>query len=224
MDLSLHSKIVISITFILIIIGSLSIFVLEYNNPATIGNLSLKEKVLASLFQGTTPRTAGFNTIPIGNLKDATLFIMIILMFVGASPGSTGGGVKTTTLGTLLVVVYNMAARKEDMEIFNRRLKKKAIFKALTVVIISLLLIVSVTMLLSLSENFSFIQIFFEVFSAFGTVGLSTGITPELTTIGRIFIILTMFVGRVGPFTLALVIGKRYNKGIRYPEEDILIG
>lgn len=223
-NLSLHSKLVISITVILLIIGSLSIFILEYDNPSTIGNLSLKGKVLASFFQGVTPRTAGFNTVPIARFHDASLFIMILLMFIGASPGSTGGGVKTTTAGTLLVVVYNMAARKEDMEIFKRRLKKKAIFKALTVVIISLLLIVSVTMILTFSEDFSFIQIFFEVFSAFGTVGLSTGITVELTTIGRIFIIFTMFVGRVGPFTLALAIGRRYNKGIRYPEEDILIG
>lgn len=223
-NLSLHSKIVISITLILIIIGSLSIFILEYNNPETIGSLNLKGKILASFFQGVSPRTAGFNTISIGRFHDATLFIMIVLMFIGASPGSTGGGVKTTTAGTLLVVVYNMAAKKEDMEIFNRRLKKKAIFKALTIVIISLIVIVSVTMILTFSEEFSFIHIFFEVFSAFGTVGLSTGITAELTTVGRIFITLTMFVGRVGPFTLALAIGKRYNKGIRYPEEDILIG
>lgn len=223
--LSLHSKLVITISIILILFGSLSIFILEYNNPATIGNLTLGSKMLASLFQGVTPRTAGFNTIPIGRFTDASLFVMILLMFIGASPGSTGGGVKTTTAGILFVVVYNMAVGKDDnIDIFNRRLKRKDIFKTLTVVVISLLVIVIVMIILSLTEGFSFIQIFFEVFSAFGTVGLSTGITADLTIIGKIFIIITMFIGRVGPFTLALALGRKHHKSVRYPEEDILIG
>ncbi|MFW6287196.1 MAG: TrkH family potassium uptake protein [bacterium] len=223
-NLSLHSKLVITITILLILLGSFAVFILEYNNPDTIGDLNLKTKMLASFFQGITTRTAGFNTIPIGNFRDVTLFVMILLMFIGASPGSTGGGIKTTTFGTLLVVVYNMASHKKDVEVFNRRFKQKDIYKALSVVMISLLLTFVVTMVLSLTEKFAFIHILFEVFSAFGTVGLSTGITPELSTIGRIFIILTMFIGRVGPFTLAMALGRRYNKGIRYPEEDILIG
>lgn len=221
---SLHSKLVITITILLIFFGSFAVFVLEYNNPATIGNQNIKTKILVSFFQGITTRTAGFNTVPIANFRDVTLFIMILLMFIGASPGSTGGGIKTTTFGTLLVVVYNLASHKKDVEVFNRRFKQKDIYKALSVVMISLLLTFVVTMVLSLTEKFPFIYIFFEVFSAFGTVGLSTGITPELSTIGRIFIILTMFIGRVGPFTLAMALGRRYNKGIRYPEEDILIG
>lgn len=223
-QLSLHSKFVIYITLLLIIIGTLSIFILEYNNPATLGNLRLKDKLLAAFFQAVTPRTAGFNTIPIGKFNDVSLFFLIVLMFIGASPGSTGGGVKTTTAGTLLVVVYNMASGKEDIEIFNRRIKNKDIYKTLTVVVISLLVIVLVTILLSRTENFSFIQIFFEVFSAFGTVGLSTGITSKLSILGKIFIIITMFIGRVGPFTLAMALGKRNIKNIRYPEEDLLIG
>ncbi len=223
-QLSLHSKLVLTITLILVVFSTLIIFVLEYNNPATLGNLSLSNKFLASFFQAVTPRTAGFNTIPIGELKDATLFFMIILMFIGASPGSTGGGVKTSTIGTLMVVVYNMAAKKEDIEIFKRRLKQKDIYKALTVVVISLFIITLVLIGLSLSEQLAFIKIVFEVFSAFGTVGLSTGITEHLSTIGRIFIILTMFIGRVGPFTIALALGRRFNNSIRYPKEDILIG
>ena len=223
-QLSLHSKLVLTITLILVVFSTLIIFILEYNNPATLGNLSLSNKFLASFFQAVTPRTAGFNTIRIGELKDATLFFMIILMFIGASPGSTGGGVKTSTIGTLMVVVYNMAAKKEDIEIFKRRLKQKDIYKALTVVVISLFIITLVLIVLSLSEQLAFIKIVFEVFSAFGTVGLSTGITEHLSTIGRIFIILTMFIGRVGPFTIALALGRRFNNSIRYPKEDILIG
>ncbi|MFW5991722.1 MAG: TrkH family potassium uptake protein [Halanaerobiaceae bacterium] len=222
--LSLHSKVVIYITVLLIITGMGAIYILEDNNPATIGNMNLKNRLLASFFQSVTTRTTGFNTIPIAHFNDVTLFLMIILMFIGASPGSTAGGIKTTTFGTLMAVVYNMAAGKKDIEIFNRRLKNEDVYKALTVVIISLLLVAVVTMILSRTEDFSFIQILFEVVSAFGTVGLSTGITPDLSSIGRLFIIITMFIGRVGPFTLALALGKRYIKEIRYPEEDLLIG
>ncbi|MDI3547613.1 MAG: trk/ktr system potassium uptake protein [Halanaerobiales bacterium] len=223
-SLSLHTKLVLTITLFITVFGTVAIFILEYDNPATIGNLSLKDKLLASFFQAVTPRTAGFNTVTIGHFKDVSLFLIILLMFTGASPGSTGGGVKTTTVGTLLIVVYNIALGKEDIEVFGRRLKKKDIFKTLSVVVISLLVIAAVTLVLTFTEQFAFIQIVFEVFSAFGTVGLSTGITSNLTSIGRIFIIITMFIGRVGPFTIALALGKRLRKGIRYPEEDILIG
>ncbi|MEJ6950538.1 TrkH family potassium uptake protein [Natronospora cellulosivora (SeqCode)] len=222
--LSLHSKLVIYMTIFLILIGTLSVFILEFNNPDTIGNLDIAGKILASFFQGVTPRTAGFNTIDIANMKDVTLFIIIVLMFIGASPGSTGGGIKTTTAGTLLVTVYNMASGKDDIEIARRRLKERDIYKALSVVVISLLLLILIIIVLTFTENFTFIQIFFEVFSAFATVGLSTGISSELSIIGRLFIIITMFIGRVGPFTLAMALGRRYCKGIRYPEEDILIG
>jgi trk system potassium uptake protein len=223
-SLSLHSRLVISITLILIVMGSVAILILEYNNPATLGLLDLKGKLLASFFQGVTPRTAGFNTITTGHFKDVSLFFLIILMFIGASPGSTGGGVKTTTVGALLIVVYNMALGKKDIEFLRRRFKRKDIYKTLTVVVISLMVIASVTLVLSFTEGFSFIQILFEVFSAFSTVGLSTGITPDLSSIGRIAIIFTMFIGRVGPFTIALALSRKYHERIRYPEEDILIG
>lgn len=222
--LSLHSKLVLSISLILILTGFLAVTGLEYSNPATLGSYNLQGKLLAGFFQGVTPRTAGFNTIPLGNFRDVTLFVIIVLMFIGASPGSTGGGIKTTTIGTLMVVVYNMALGKEDIEIFERRLKKKDIYKTLTVVVISLLLIILVTIVLSLTEGFAFIDILFEVISAFGTVGLSTGITPDLSIMGRLLIIITMFVGRVGPFTVAIALGERLHSNIRYPEEDILIG
>lgn len=222
--LSLHAKMVLTITILLIILGSTAVLILEYSNPATLGNLTLKGKIIASFFQGVTPRTAGFNTIPINQFKDVTIFIFIILMFIGASPGSTGGGVKTTTIGTLLLVVYSMVLGKNDIEVFKRRLKNKDIYKTLSVVVISLLVITFITIAMTFTEDFAFIQILFEVFSAFGTVGLTTGITPRLSEIGRTFIIVTMFIGRVGPFTIAMALGNRLHKGIRYPEEEILIG
>jgi len=221
---SLHAKIVISMTVILIIISTLFIFVLEYNNPRSIGNLKTRNKFIASFFQGVTPRTAGFNTIPINYFRDVSLFFIIILMFIGASPGSTGGGVKTTTIATLLIVVYNIISRKKDIEVFEKRFKKRDIYKTLTIVVISLSIVSLVTIILSITEEFIFLQILFEVFSAFGTVGLSTGITPELTALGRVCIIITMFIGRVGPFTLAIAFGRKRLDKVRYPEEDILIG
>ncbi len=223
-DFSLHTKIVISMTVFLILISILLIFLFEFNNPRTIGNLDNADKLIASYFQAVTPRTAGFNTIPINYFRDVSLFFIIILMFIGASPGSTGGGVKTTTIATLLIVVYNVISRKEDIEIFEKRLKRKDIYKTLTIVVISLGIISLVTIILNITENFVFIRILFEVISAFGTVGLSTGITPDLSIIGRILIILTMFIGRVGPFTLAIAFGRRKSNKFKYPEEDILIG
>jgi len=149
---------------------------------------------------------------------------MTILIFIGASPGSTGSGVKTTTVGTLILLVYNMALGKRNIEVFNRRLRKDDIFEALTVVIISLVIIVFLIIVLSLLEDFPFFRLIFEVFSAFGTAGLTTGVTANLTLAGRVLIIFTMFIGRIGPFTLALALGRRYHESIGYPEEDILIG
>jgi len=222
--LSLHSKFVLTITVVLIIVGTISLFILESDNPLTLGKLSLKNKLLAAFFQAVTPRTAGFNTIKISYFKDVSLFILIILMFIGASPASTGGGIKTTTIGTLLMLVYNVSLGKEDIELYNRRLSQKIIYKALTVVVISIFVISMVTIVLTITENFSFIQILFEVFSAFATVGLSTGITPKLSSLGKIFIIITMFIGRVGPFTIAIAVANRRHENIRFPEEDILIG
>ncbi len=222
---SLHTKVVLTISFLLIIIGTLVIFGLEYNNPDTLGRLSLSGKVAAAYFQGVTPRTAGFNTIPFSKMTRASIFFMTILMFIGASPGSTGGGVKTTTFGTLLVVLWSLIRNRDDVVIFQRRLSHMTIFKALAVVLIGVLLIITVVMVLTVTEEKAFLDLFFETVSAFGTVGLSTGITGSLSMTGRFLIILTMFIGRVGPMTLALAIGGQREKfSIRYPEEKIMIG
>lgn len=224
-DFSLQTKLVLAVTAILIVGGTVVVFVLEYTNPATLMDLSLGEKALSSYFTAVTPRTAGFNTLPTGSLRDSTTFFVIVLMFIGASPGSTGGGIKTTTFGSLLAVLYAKARGREDIELFKRRLSKQTIYTAITVVLISAFLVFIITMLLTISENASFIDLLFEAVSAFGTVGLSTGVTPELTTVGRMLIIITMFAGRVGPLTIAMAIGEQESKGnVKYPEEKILVG
>ncbi|ACL69921.1 TrkH family potassium uptake protein [Halothermothrix orenii] len=223
--MSLQSKIVLTITLILIIAGFLSVLGLEYNNPGTMGNLNTGDKILSSLFLSITPRTAGFNTVPTGNLKSSTLFLLIVLMFIGASPGSTGGGIKTTTFGVLLITVWSLITGKRDIEIYKRRLDDEIIFKALAITMLSLGLVVAVTMILTVTEKMDFLRVFFESVSAFGTVGLSTGITSGLSTFGRILITITMFSGRVGPLTLAIAFAERKHNGVyHYPKEKIMVG
>lgn len=222
---SVHTKIVLTVTLLLIILGTVGIFALEYNNPETMGNLDLKSKLAAAYFQGVTPRTAGFNTIPIGKMTKGSIFFMTILMFIGASPGSTGGGVKTTTFWALVLVFWALMRKREDVEVFYRRLHPMTIYRAFSVVLISIMLIIGVILVLTVTENFAFLEILFETVSAFGTVGLSTGITGKLSAIGRFLIVITMFVGRVGPMTLAVAIGEERKKvSVRYPEEEIMIG
>jgi len=222
---SLNTKLVLVTTITLIILGTVVIFILEYSNPNTLQGLSVKGKVLAAYFQGVTPRTAGFNTISLGQMRSASLFFIIVLMFIGASPGSTGGGLKTTTMGSLIAVVYNLVRGNDEIELFKRRLARSVIYKALAVTIISLAWVILITMVLTITEKAKFLEVFFETVSAYGTVGLSTGITGNLSGIGRVLIIVTMFLGRVGPLTLATAIGEQKQQGkVRYPEEKVLIG
>ncbi|WP_207729336.1 TrkH family potassium uptake protein [Clostridium sp. 'deep sea'] len=222
---SLHTKIALTMTLTLLVFGTIVFFALEYNNPATLGTMSVKGKVLSSYFLSVTPRTAGFNTVDTGSLTTATLFITIILMFIGASPGSTGGGVKTTTTGALLFMIGSVIRGKGDANIYGRRIPQDTINKAFTIVFISLALVLLVTTILTITEQLPFLDVFFETMSAFGTVGLSTGITSSLSYFGKITIILTMFVGRVGPMTLAVAFARQVkNQAIRYPEERIVVG
>lgn len=222
---TLQTKIVLIITIILLIIGFLVFFALEYNNPATMGNLPFGEKILSAMFLSVTPRTAGFNTLPTGALHSSTLFFVIILMFIGASPGSTGGGIKTTTFGVMAITMWNKIIGKKDIEIYNRRIDEEDVLKALSITLLAIGLVIFVTMLLTITEDKAFLDILFETVSAFGTVGLSTGVTPTLSEIGRILITLTMFAGRVGPLTLAVAFADRERKGIyHYPKEKIMVG
>ncbi len=223
--LAMHSKIVLITTGVLILAGSVLFYLFEQGNPDTLKPLGLQGRILGSLFHSVTPRTAGFNTLDISKLYDGTLFLLIIFMFIGASPASTGGGIKTSTTAVLMLAIWALIRGRSDAECFGRRIPKEIIYKAFSVMLIAFLLVAVVTMALTITEHFSFISILFEVTSAFGTVGLSTGITPTLSNSGKVWLILTMFAGRVGPVTLALAIAMRSRKAqIQYPDGKIIIG
>lgn len=222
---NLTSKVAIIMSLILTVGGMILFFLLEYSNPDTLGNLNFFQKILASYFQSVTLRTAGFNTVPLGNLRDATIFISCIWMFIGASPGSTGGGIKTTTFGVIMFYVIGIAKKKTNIEIFNRRLDWEILNRALAILVIAIAYVSFVIVCLLIVENFPMEQIVFEVISAFGTVGLTLGITPDLTVFSKLLLIVTMFVGRLGPLTFALAIGETKKKAVsKYPKENILVG
>jgi len=194
------------------------------------GNLGLKGKILSSLFHSMTPRTAGFNTLDTGSLTIPSTFLTLIMMFIGGSPGSTAGGVKTTTVGIVVIAIFRLVKGNEDVEVLWKRIPIKLILRAIAIIGIAMMIITISTLILLVSEKnlgLSFIDMLFEVVSAFGTVGLSRGLTPQLSDIGRLVITLTMFVGRLGPLTLAFGIAQKQkeNKGYyRYPEGKILVG
>lgn len=223
--MSLHSKVVLSMTGSLILIGAIVIFIFEFSNSKTLEPLSWGGKVWSSLFQSVTPRTAGANSLDIGALRQATQFFIIILMFIGASPSSTGGGIKTTTFTILIGAVFSMIRGRTDLVLFRYRLAEERIFKAVTITMLSLFLVVFVAMLLSTTEDASFLTILFEATSAFGTVGLSMGLTGKLTVLGKVIISFTMFAGRLGLLTLAYALGPKKEKELyRHPEGKMIIG
>lgn len=222
--LNLHSKVVIITTVILILGGTIIIFLLDYSNQ--FANLPLSKGFLASLFQSVTTRTAGFNTIDISKINYATALFMIVLMFIGASPGSTGGGIKTTTFALMIFSIVSIIRGRDDVEVYKRKIPNRTIRKVIALIAISIAILVSLILVLCLSEvGSSFIKIVFEAVSAFGTVGLSMGITSNLTKIGKTAIILLMYLGRVGPLTLAFALGeKKFKSAYHYPEGNIGIG
>ncbi|MGL5088672.1 MAG: TrkH family potassium uptake protein [Cetobacterium sp.] len=223
---TLTSKVAILVSMFLTFAGMILFFLLEYKNPTTIGNLSWIDKILASFFQSVTTRTAGFNTVPMGSLNPATVFMFCILMFIGASPGSTGGGIKTTTIGVIVLYVIGVIQGKENINVFNRRISWDILNRALAILVISIMYVSIVIMvIMTIETGMSFEKIVFEVVSAFGTAGLSMGITADLSVISKILIIITMFIGRLGPMTFALALGeKRIKQSLRYPKENILVG
>ena len=226
-NITLHSKVVLSTTTFLILAGALFIFAMEMNNPDTIKNLPASGKILASFFHSVSPRTAGFNTLDMAAITTPTKFMTIILMFIGGSPGSTAGGIKTATAAILVLTVIAVIKGREDPEVFERHIPKYLVYRAMAVAAIALGLVVFVTMMLSITESADFLTLFFETTSAFGTVGLSLNYSPNLSWIGKIIISITMFVGRVGPLTLVLAFAKRAsrNKGnLKYPEDRIMVG
>lgn len=224
--LSLHSKIVISMTLGLVVGGAILMFLFEHSNAATIKDMSMKGQALSSYFASVSPRTAGFNSISTSDMTMAGRFLTIILMFIGGSPGSTAGGIKTTTAGILIMTVVSVIKGKEDTELFKKRINKDIIYRAFTVVTLGGLIVVVMTMLLSITEvGMKFEELVYEVTSAFATVGLTLGITTKLSAIGKVLVAFTMYLGRVGPLTVVLALTTRKkNKSIRYPEGKILVG
>lgn len=221
----LTSKVAILLSMILVILGTVLFLILEYNNSGTIGEMSFFKKILASFFQSVTTRTAGFNSVPFGNLTEGSVFLFCILMFIGASPGSTGGGIKTTTFGVIIFYVISVVKKRESVVIFNRRIGWEVLNRAIVVLVLSLLYVGIITLVIVSIEDFTLEQTIFEVISAFATTGLSLGITADLGTISRILIICTMFLGRLGPMTFALALGGSNKvEKIQFPKENILVG
>ena len=221
---SLHAKVVLTVTCGLILIGAIMFFLLEFKNPESIGNRSLLTKTLSSFFQSITARTAGFNTISTAKLNPATLLFLTLLMFIGASPGGTGGGIKTTTFVAVTAGALSSIRGRSEVTILKRKLPSRLIYRALTLTLTAIALIIISTIGLLIFEKCSFRSAFFEAVSAFGTVGLSTGITQTLSLPSKIILILSMFIGRIGISTLSVAIAIRstINK-MTYPEETITI-
>ena len=222
----LHTKVVLTMQAAFIILPAIFILLVEYNNPATIGNLSFGGKVVASIFQSVTPRTAGFASINQANIRSATLLITMFLMFIGGGPAGTAGGLKITTFFTLISATRANLRKQKDVTAFKRRMPKDLVEKAMSILIVSLVWIGVVTVIISLTDvGFSLSNILYEVISAYGTVGLTRGITPNLSSIAKLLIMLTMVFGKIGPLTMIYVFSnKSSSNAYREAEESILVG
>lgn len=227
--LMMHTKIVLWVTAILIIFGTALFMISEYSNPDTIANMSFGNKLIASLFQSVTTRTAGFNTVDLGACNDFTKILMCFLMFIGASSGSTGGGIKTTTFAVLIITVISICRGREDAVIMHRKIDKSVVYKAFVITMLSLLVVVitfSVIYVWGVSHDINTFDALFEAVSAFSTSGLTCGITTSLGLVPKIFLIATMFIGRVGPVSAAFMLTKSAgnNSNQVLPECKIMVG
>ena len=229
--ISLHSRIVLTSTVILILSGALLFFSVESKN--SLANLPWSTKILVSFFQSITARTAGFNTVDIGSLSNACLFSLIILMFIGASPASCGGGIKTTTFTVLFAHIRARLYNRENANLFSRTIPSQIVSKAISIAFFSIICITGCVFLLLITELHGiphsesrglFLEFFFETTSAFGTVGLSVGSTPTLSPAGRVIITLMMFIGRLGPLTIAMTVGRKQRLKYKFAEEKLLVG
>ena len=224
-SLTLHSKIAIVTTLSLLLLGTALILALEYNNPETMGGLNFFDKLQIALFQSVTTRTAGFASVPQESLTDSSAIVSMFLMLVGGSPVGTAGGIKTVTLTVLVASAIATVKGRNEVTLFDRTVSKTAVEKSATVCTVFVGIAMISTLLLSVVEEASVIDILYETISATATVGLSRGITPALSTMGKIIIIATMYLGRVGPISLALALsGKRSSNIIKNPIEDISVG
>lgn len=222
---TLHTRIVITVTGFLIVTGALFFLFSEHNN--TMSGFNTFEKINAAIFHSITPRTAGFNSLDTSKMKDVSNMITIIFMFIGAAPGSTGGGVKVTTFSVILFAILSQMKGSDDTIIFKRRVPNNVVNKALAIVGLSAILIIVDTILIMSLEKLPILNVLYEVTSAFGTVGLTTGITPNLGNTSRLILIITMFLGRVGPLSFAIALSLRSSRERRsaiYPEGKIIVG
>ncbi len=224
--LSLHSKVVLYITGILILGGALCFFIMEYNNPETLQVMSLRDKIVNSIVASISPRTAGINSFSTTAMTTSGKFLTVILMFIGGSPGSTAGGIKTSTLGIVLGGIICVIKGREDVELFQKRIPKDLVYKAVAIIGIAMCLVCVVTMVLTVTEpGQDFLALLYEATSAFGTVGLTMGVTPTLNDTGKMIIIILMYLGRVGPLTVVLALLSKKSEGsFKYPEGKVLIG
>lgn len=223
--LSLHTKIVLLSTLILLLSGTLLVLAMEYDNPGTLGPLSFGEKIMASFFQSVTMRTAGFLTISQSALRQGTAFVCCFFMFIGGSPSGTAGGIKTTTAAILVLTVYSILRGRNDTEIFGRRVSENVVRRALAIFMVSFGVMLLALVILIIVQPGEFIDCLYEVTSAIATVGLSRDFTAKLNMAGQIILVITMYLGRIGPISLALFFNaKRYVNLVRYPEERVGVG
>ncbi|MFC7329821.1 TrkH family potassium uptake protein [Marinactinospora rubrisoli] len=222
---SLHTKLTVTASAFLFGAGILAITLLEWNNPATLGPMGWPQKLLVGVFHGVMPRSGGFNVVDVGQMDDSTLFVTIMLMFVGGGSAGTAGGIKATTFAVILVVVWAEIRGHPDVHVFGRRLSGSAIRQALSLTFLSMTVVAGATVYLLITTPFHLEEILFEVVSAFGVVGLSTGITPDLPTQAQVLLVLLMFAGRIGPITFASALALR-ERTRRYdlPEARPIIG
>ena len=222
---ALHTKVMLIGTLVINVVAVLVIFLLEMSNPSTIGDLNTYEQLFASYFQAVTPRTAGFNSVEIGDLRTPTVLFMMLLMFIGGGSASTASGIKLTTFIIIVYAVITFLKGKKDIHILERKVSEDIIMKALAIFVISGSAVFIGIFILSISEpDAGLVMIAFEVFSAFGTVGLSMGLTGELSAVGQYLVMVLMFIGRLGPLTLAFTLATRDNRSISYPKEDVFTG
>jgi trk system potassium uptake protein TrkH len=222
---SLHARLTVGATAVLLVVGPLMVLAFEWTNPDTLGSLDFFEKLTNSWFQGVTPRTAGFNTIDIGAMNETTLLGTSVLMFIGAGPASTSGGIKVTTAAVLFAVIWAEVRGERDVNIFRRRLPTTMVRQALTIVLLSIVFVVVTCLVLMASDGLALTSALFEATSAFGTVGLSTGVTGSISTLGHVVLVIVMISGRVGPVTFVTAIALRDSARLyRHPEERPIIG
>ncbi len=229
--LSVHTKMVLSITAVLIVLGTLGVLLFEHANPKTLGILSWPEKVMVAGFQAVSGRTAGFGTVDTSLLTDSTLYFVVLLMFIGGSPGSTGGGIKTTTFGTIVMALWATMRGHRDVMLFYRRIPTDIVSKAFYLAGLAIILVSLATLVLEFVEKQGFLDTLFEVISAAATVGMSTGdgashsLSASFSDGGKLLIALLMLIGRVGPLAISIaIVGGHQHARFMYAEEKVVIG